>query len=363
MQPSTEKIQTEQVTTLQTVEPTYTPVPTDTPALTKTPLPTPEPRNELTLNSLGTIYNYEVEYNDANGDIQSYNVYNELSEIEKQQLLELYNDFGLTLVFDSNKYNSGKYEGSNNIENVSPDMIPSYYFVEISELSYSIAVTYVFFNYLVEIGGEVMRQWIDISVSYVYLACDFATSSESTLENGGEVVLELESAYYTENYIFPRILGEVTTLFVDSGSLHREDFTSYNSFGTDYGGNWMDEYLNLKSEKVFNSDSDRIHYFHNESGLITRDGFESLDNDWAEYQLGLWFGYDVFWLRYYDCETIRLKTDAQLEQYQKINPNYTLEFFYELSCSWADDYPVDDISEDVQDISYVYEYIENNYDN
>ncbi len=357
----TEEIQ-QQVTYTPTTEYTDTQTlePTATPISAESLLPTLEPRDKISLNDLESIYDYEVTYTDDNGLEKTYNVYEELSDIDKERLLELYNEFGITMVFDMGKYGGGRFSDQDSTANVSPEKTHTLFGRLLSDFSYFIEVSYTFFNYIVDIGGDVMKQWIDVSLSYVYPTSGLVGLSQSTPENGGEITIEFECSYTASDYIFGRYLEELTNLFVESGSLDRDKFLSYNYFGSEYGGTWIEEYNLLVEDDVFKSDSDKYYFLHNEGGLISTYGFYELNNDWAEYQLGLWYNYGGFWNQYYNCESVRLKTEAQLEQYQKINPIFTIEFFYEYSCPWADEYSVDDINLDFPDITYVYDYIEEN---
>jgi len=161
---------------------------------------------------------------------------------------------------------------------------------------------------------------------------------------------------YSNEYIVKAIIEELSDLICYNNGISLDKFRSYNGFDKydTEGGTWLDEYKAMS----FDNDYEVIKYYYS-NGLLTNAGYTEVYDDMNDYFQGLVFneanpvfdpiyGADFWkiylWSKLYDLnQTVMKKTDWLIQQLNSINPLWTFEFFFNLSCPY-DDYTVDGIS-------------------
>jgi len=223
---------------------------------------------------------------------------------------------------------------------------------------------------------QLPNEKINTAISYIYDTLQILGTDETTLaviarscndvynvvEGGNRnmvgstrMLISYDDRYSNE-YIVKAIIEELSDLICYNNGISLDKFRSYNGFDKydTEGGTWLDEYKAMS----FDNDYEVIKYYYS-NGLLTNAGYTEVYDDMNDYFQGLVFneanpvfdpiyGADFWkiylWSKLYDLnQTVMKKTDWLIQQLNSINPLWTFEFFFNLSCPY-DDYTVDGIS-------------------
>ncbi len=249
-------------------------------------------------------------------------IYYDISEESDQKYHFLYKNYGITLRFDQ----PDDY-----------DFADDYEVILIDKDQYDAAIAYVY-DMITAFGErEYTRTLFDYLLDDFFVCEDLIVDGEyywqQTDGNEKAALISISDVDFDDQNMSVLLFSYVLSgLIYDQYGLDNLKYDSINTNGfVGYDSDVMhkeDEYLNILER---NQVSDAIEYESFKAGILTSDGMSNVYYDFADYVSGLCANDDNFWDKYVAFEAVYLKTQETLRFLNLVNPDWTFEYFVELS--------------------------------